>query len=79
MAPDFTSAPRMPKPSARRKLADGSALVVVGNGMVGCKLCEELIQKGLHRRLHTTVIGADPLPAYDRIKLSTYVDHRDSS
>jgi nitrite reductase (NADH) large subunit len=45
-------------------------LVVVGNGMVAATLLEELVA-GAEERFEVTVFGAEPHPAYDRIKLST--------
>jgi len=54
-------------------------LLVVGNGMVGAKFCEYLVQEKLARSLEVKVVGAEPLPAYDRIRLSTYVGNRDIS
>lgn len=65
-------ASRRPRPAA------GSRLVIVGNGMVGAKFCEALADEGLTEPLSVTVVGAEPRPAYDRIKLSTYVDHRNA-
>lgn len=67
------------RPSRRPALPGGSRLVVIGNGMVGCKLCEALVELNLHQHLAITVIGAEDHPAYDRIKLSSYVDHRSPS
>lgn len=50
----------MPYPSPLR-------LVVVGNGMAGLKLVEELEP----RSHHVTVIGGEPEPAYNRVLLSS--------
>jgi nitrite reductase (NADH) large subunit len=44
-------------------------LVVVGNGMIAAAFLEELVAGG--ERFEVTVFGAEPHPAYDRIKLST--------
>jgi len=54
--------------------ATGRSIVIVGNGMVGSRLAEEL----RHRqpdpdRLAITVFGAEPHDAYNRILLSTVV------
>jgi nitrite reductase (NADH) large subunit len=43
-------------------------LVIVGNGMVGHHLVEQLLSA--NARFHITVIGAEPRPAYDRVHLS---------
>jgi assimilatory nitrate reductase electron transfer subunit len=49
-------------------------VVVVGNGMAGARLVDELRRRdpaGLS--LHVTVIGEEPHPAYNRVLLSTVV------
>jgi nitrite reductase (NADH) large subunit len=45
-------------------------LVVVGNGMAGLRLVEELIQRAPDRYA-ITVIGKEPQPAYNRVLLSS--------
>ena len=47
-------------------------IVVVGNGMVGHKLVEELVGCDLHRRHRITILGEEPRPAYDRVHLSAW-------
>ncbi len=47
-------------------------LVVVGNGMVGFKLCEKLRKRVGGDELEITVYGEEPRPAYDRVHLSSY-------
>lgn len=44
--------------------------------MVGAKLCEYLTASKLSSLLDITIIGKEPLPAYDRINLSSFVEHR---
>lgn len=46
-------------------------IVVVGNGMVGHRLCERLVERGA-KDLALTVIGEEPRPAYDRVHLSEF-------
>ncbi|MDO2949161.1 nitrite reductase large subunit NirB [Aeromonas simiae] len=53
-------------------------LVVVGNGMVGHRFIEELIERGGGDRFEITVFGAEPRPAYDRVHLSSYFSHHTS-
>lgn len=50
--------------------------MVVGNGMVGWKLCDLLVRRGLNRYWQTTAIGEEPRPAYDRVHLTDYLAHR---
>lgn len=45
-------------------------LVVIGHGMVGNKLVESLVRRGAARTWDITVVGEEPLPAYDRVHLS---------
>ncbi|MBK5957450.1 assimilatory nitrite reductase large subunit [Rhodoplanes elegans] len=44
-------------------------LVVVGNGMVGLRLVEEVTRRA-PERYDITVVGAEPVPAYNRVLLS---------
>lgn len=47
-------------------------IVVVGNGMVGYKLCEKLIAKGAAKEFEIVVFGEETRPAYDRVHLSEF-------
>jgi len=49
-------------------------LVVVGHGMVGHRLLEELVALGAHERWTITVFGEEPVAAYDRVRLSAVFD-----
>ncbi|WP_230769464.1 nitrite reductase large subunit NirB [Sphingomonas sp. Leaf4] len=54
------------------KLPEGDArehLVVVGNGMAGCRAVEELLARD-PTRYRVTIVGAEPLVNYNRIMLS---------
>lgn len=49
-------------------------ILVVGNGMAGARLAEELHQRDPHaERLEVTVVGEEPHAAYNRILLSNVV------
>jgi nitrite reductase (NADH) large subunit len=50
-------------------------LVVVGNGMVGQRLLEELVAVSDSRHA-ITVLGEEPRPAYDRVQLSALFSRR---
>ncbi|WP_411827189.1 FAD-dependent oxidoreductase [Luteolibacter sp. AS25] len=63
----------------RKPPTPGTRILILGNGMVGQKLCEYLIAEKLNTTCQITVIGAEKTPAYDRINLTTLVDHRDPS
>ncbi|HNX34834.1 MAG TPA: NAD(P)/FAD-dependent oxidoreductase, partial [Kiritimatiellia bacterium] len=43
-------------------------IVIVGNGMAGGKLAEELVSRG-RERFDITIIGEEPYGNYNRIKL----------
>jgi len=45
-------------------------IIVVGNGMVGYKLCEKLVSRSGNYKI--TVYGEEPRPAYDRVHLSSF-------
>jgi assimilatory nitrate reductase electron transfer subunit len=45
-------------------------LVVVGNGMAGCRFVQEVLARDPGRRLAITVIGDEPGGAYNRLQLS---------
>jgi assimilatory nitrate reductase electron transfer subunit len=50
--------------------ASRARVLVVGNGMAGCRFVQELIERDLDRRLDITVVGAEPGGAYNRMLLS---------
>ena len=47
-------------------------IVVVGNGMVGYKFCDKLVNKDVAKQFEITVFGEEIRPAYDRVHLSEY-------
>jgi len=47
-------------------------IVVVGNGMVGHKFVEMLVEAGEQHRSEIVVLGEEPRPAYDRVHLSEF-------
>lgn len=52
-------------------------LVVVGNGMVGHRLCTTLVELGATSTRDVVVFGEEPLPAYDRVHLTDLLSGRD--
>ncbi|TDR79695.1 nitrite reductase large subunit NirB [Paludibacterium purpuratum] len=50
-------------------------LIVIGNGMVGQRFLEELVERTWPGEYAITVFGAEPRPAYDRVHLSSYFAH----
>lgn len=51
-------------------------VVVVGNGMVGWKFCDRLTAHDDNGRYQLLVFGEEPRPAYDRVQLTSYFEHR---
>ncbi len=47
-------------------------ILVIGNGMVGQRFCERLVELGGIDRFEITVLGEEPRPAYDRVHLSEF-------
>lgn len=47
-------------------------VVVIGNGMVGHKFCEKIMEKDKHNELEIIVFGEEQYRAYDRVHLSEY-------
>jgi len=56
--------------------ASATTIVVVGNGMVGHRFCEELAERDETNRYRVVVFGEEPRPAYDRVQLSAYFEGR---
>jgi len=77
MSGTFHGALRKAQSSKRNPLPAGSRIVIIGNGMVSAKLCSLLVEDGLQSKYQIQVIGDEVHPAYNRVKLSTYVGHRD--
>src|SRR5690242_19059750 len=54
-------------------------VVVIGNGMVGHRFCEELLEKDKEtQRFTLTVFGEETRPAYNRMLLTQFFEHRDA-
>src|SRR5690606_28771320 len=51
-------------------------LIVIGNGMVGYKFCEKLVDSGRSNEFEITVFGEESRPAYDRVHLSEYMNNK---
>ncbi|WP_392390611.1 nitrite reductase large subunit NirB [Nocardioides sp. L-11A] len=49
-------------------------LVVVGHGMVGHRLVQAAIERGLTATHDITILGEEPRPAYDRVALTSFFE-----
>jgi len=54
-------------------------VVVIGNGMVGHRFCEKLVEFDAARQLQVITFCEEPRPAYDRVNLTKYFEHRDAA
>ena len=57
---------------------DRQTIVVVGNGMVGHRFCERLVERDVNQHFHIVTFCEEPRAAYDRVGLSKYFTHRDA-
>ena len=53
-------------------------LVIIGFGMAAHKLLERMQGLGVLAHYEVTVIGEEPYPAYDRVRLTEWLEHEDS-
>ncbi|HEX6764022.1 MAG TPA: nitrite reductase large subunit NirB, partial [Polyangiaceae bacterium] len=49
-------------------------VVIIGNGMVGWKLCERLTELDASGALRISTFCEEPRPAYDRVNLTSYLE-----
>ncbi len=57
----------------------GPRVVIVGNGMAGSRIAEEIRARDPHRLVELTVVGAEPHDAYNRVLLSEVLAGRHRS
>ncbi len=53
-------------------------VVVIGNGMVGQRFCERLVEFDTDRRFRIITFCEEPRAAYDRVGLTSFFAHRDA-
>lgn len=53
-------------------------IVVIGNGMVGLRFCEQLVAFDELRRYRIVTFCEEPRAAYDRVGLTSFFAHRDA-
>src|SRR5580765_4218640 len=51
-------------------------VVVIGNGMVGHRFCERLLEYDTAKNCKIVTFCEEPRPAYDRVNLTKYFEHR---
>lgn len=63
---------------AQSQSPDRQTIVVVGNGMVGHRFCERMVELDVDQRFQIVTFCEEPRAAYDRVGLSKYFTHRDA-
>ena len=53
-------------------------IVVIGNGMVGQRFCENLVERDTERQYRLITFCEEPRAAYDRVGLTSFFAHRDA-
>src|SRR5215470_19593056 len=53
-------------------------VVVIGNGMVGQRFCERLVEFDTERRYRIITFCEESRAAYDRVGLTSFFAHRDA-
>jgi nitrite reductase (NADH) large subunit len=53
-------------------------IVVIGNGMVGQRFCERLVEFDTDKRFRIVTFCEEPRAAYDRVGLTSFFAHRDA-
>lgn len=66
-----------PAPSSNGR-ARRRSIVVIGNGMVGQRFCEKLIEFDTTHRYRLVTFCEEPRAAYDRVGLTSFFAHRDA-
>lgn len=57
---------------------DRQTIVVIGNGMVGLRFCEQLVAFDELRKYRIVTFCEEPRAAYDRVGLTSFFAHRDA-
>lgn len=60
------------------KSADRKTIVVIGNGMVGQRFCEKLVEFDTAKQYRIVTFCEEPRAAYDRVGLTSFFAHRDA-
>ncbi len=60
----------------RMTAMDRRTVLVVGNGMVSHRFCQEMAEHDPERRYRLVVVGEESRPAYDRVHLTSYFTQR---
>src|SRR5262245_24669033 len=61
---------------ARNEMSGQKTVVVIGNGMVGQRFCEKLVELDEPRQYAMVTFCEEPRAAYDRVGLTSFFAHR---
>ena len=61
---------------ARNGSSRQKTVVVIGNGMVGQRFCEKLVEHDVSRQYAIVTFCEEPRAAYDRVGLTSFFAHR---
>src|SRR5579863_7753792 len=61
-----------------RRRAGDKTVVVIGNGMVGLRFCEKLVEYDTAEKYRIVTFCEEPRAAYDRVGLTSFFAHRDA-
>ena len=61
---------------ARNGSGRQKTVVVIGNGMVGQRFCEKLVEYDVLRQFAIVTFCEEPRAAYDRVGLTSFFAHR---
>jgi NAD(P)H-dependent nitrite reductase large subunit/NAD(P)H-dependent nitrite reductase small subunit len=65
-------------PSSLHQSPAKKTIVVIGNGMVGLRFCEKLVEYDSERQYRIVTFCEEPRAAYDRVGLTSFFAHRDA-
>ena len=69
--------PTAPETTTRNALPN-KTVVVIGNGMVGLRFCEKLVEFDTAKQFRIVTFCEEPRAAYDRVGLTSFFAHRDA-
>ena len=69
----------MTNSEANEKMTKKRNIVVIGNGMVGQRFCEKLVEFDTEKRYRIVTFCEEPRAAYDRVGLTSFFAHRDAN
>ncbi len=64
--------------SSRSSTGEKKTVVVIGNGMVGLRFCEKLVEYDKDHHYRIVTFCEEPRAAYDRVGLTSFFAHRDA-